>query len=109
MNNDRELTTLCVDRRRLLREYGAILKRVGASHPDRSKINAARARHRGACRRALRRNAELIAARVMELIDVEELERGIPISRTNDGADPQAGHGSKRSAQPSRAISVRAD
>lgn len=98
MSEDRELKTLTIDRRRLMREYAGILKRVGASHPDRSKINAARARMRGACRRALRRNAELIAARVMELIQVEENERDVPKhaepkrSPTHPSRDRHAGH-----------------
>lgn len=69
MLDDRQLDGLVIDRQRLLRQLAPLLRRVGASNPKRHDLNAERAVRRKAIRKSLRQNAELIAARVMELND----------------------------------------
>ena len=65
--SDRELDGLLWDRARLLRQIAPVLRYVGHAHPRRAAVNQARAIQRKALRKALRMNAEAIAARCMEL------------------------------------------
>lgn len=69
--HDPELAGMLVDRQRLLRQLAPLLRRVGASHPQRSKVNAEKAVRRKQTRRDLRANAEAIAARLLEITDGE--------------------------------------
>lgn len=66
---DQTLRALAHDRERLLQALAPTLKRVGASNPNRSKVNARLAITRKRIRKELRANAEAIAIRVMELSD----------------------------------------
>lgn len=71
-DNDPDLIGMLMDRRRLLRQLAPLLRRVGASHPQRSKVNAEKSVRRKATRRDLRANAEAIAARLLEISDGAE-------------------------------------
>lgn len=64
---DRELHGMLLDRSRLLHDLAHVLRRVGASNPDRAAINRRRSVKRQQLRRDLRRNADDIAARLMAL------------------------------------------
>lgn len=64
---DAELRGLLWDRARLLRELAPVLRYVGHSHPQRAAVNAKRSIIRKRIRKALRANAEAIAARCMHL------------------------------------------
>jgi uncharacterized protein involved in exopolysaccharide biosynthesis len=64
---DRKLSALLHERLKLQQAYAHVLRRVGASHPQRTHTNAKRATHRKALRKAIRLNAEQIAARCLEL------------------------------------------
>lgn len=72
MINDIELRGLLLDRERLLEKLGPTLARAGASHPERAKENARRRLRRLDLRRALRKNADLIAARCADLLGTPE-------------------------------------
>lgn len=63
------LQGMLLDRRRLLKQLVPLLRRVGASHPERRKINADRSVRRKTVRKALRANADAIAARLLEIDD----------------------------------------
>lgn len=67
--SDPELSGMLLDRRRLLKQLSPLLRRVGASHPQRSAINADRSFRRKEVRDALRLNAEAIASRLLEIDD----------------------------------------
>jgi predicted ThiF/HesA family dinucleotide-utilizing enzyme len=64
---DAQLAALLTERARLLEAYAHVLRRVGASHPERAKVNAKRATQRKHLQRAVRANAEAIAQRNMQL------------------------------------------
>jgi hypothetical protein len=64
---DPQLYALAVDRERLLRDVASVLGRVGTAHPGRAQENARRSKKRKRLKRALRQNAELLTARVMQL------------------------------------------
>lgn len=66
---DPTLRALLLDRRRLLQQLAHVLRRAGYSHPDRAAVNAKRAVKRKATRKALRRNAEAIASRCLDLLE----------------------------------------
>lgn len=67
--NDPDLYGMILDRQRLLKQLVPLLRRVGASHPQRSQVNADRSTRRKKVRQALRANAEAMAARLLELAD----------------------------------------
>lgn len=67
--NDPDLYGMILDRQRLLRQLVPLLRRVGASHPQRSQVNADRSTRRKTVRKSLRANAEAMAARLLELAD----------------------------------------
>lgn len=69
LDDSAELRGMLVDRRRLLRQLAHVLRRVGASHADRAKINKKRSMLRKQVRRALRANAEQIAAHCLEHLE----------------------------------------
>lgn len=60
-----QLAGLVLDRRRMQERLAVVLRRVGASHPKRKQVNAARAKERRALRQGLRRNADAMAALAM--------------------------------------------
>ena len=68
---DPELAGLLVDRETLLEELAHVLRRVGASHPDRAKVNARRAKQRKKLKKALRLNANAIAHRNVQLYAID--------------------------------------
>jgi hypothetical protein len=65
---DTELVRLAKQRVRLMTELARLFKWAGPSHPNRSKENAKRAKHRRRVRKELRENALEITSRVMELV-----------------------------------------
>jgi hypothetical protein len=71
LDDDTTLRGLVLDRQRLLRQLGPALRRVGASNPHRTKINARLAVTRKRLRKELRANAEAIASRLLELSDLD--------------------------------------
>ena len=64
---DQQLNHLIIDRLSLQAKLAPVLRRVGASHPSRTKVNAKRAEKRKQLKRDLRLNANAIAARCMEI------------------------------------------
>jgi uncharacterized protein involved in exopolysaccharide biosynthesis len=70
MIQDHVLQELCVERAQLLRELAHVISRVGASHPQRAKVNAKRSVKRKALRRALRTNEKALAGRCMQLMEL---------------------------------------
>lgn len=63
-----ELRGLILDRQRLMRQYAKILRRIGASNPKRSQLNRKRAAQRLELRRAMRQNANEIAAYLLRIV-----------------------------------------
>lgn len=61
-----ELDGLCMDRQRLMRQLAPLLKRIGPNNPQRSAINAQRAVKRKQVKKALRKNADAIAALILQ-------------------------------------------
>src|SRR4051812_8911831 len=64
---DPYLSRLILHHLQLQQELAPVLKRVGAHHPDRHKVNARRAKARKAARSALRQSAQSITARCIEV------------------------------------------
>lgn len=64
---DPELLGMALDRKRMLEQLAPLLRRVGPSHDNRSELNHANSIKRKELRRELKKNAAIIAARVMQL------------------------------------------
>lgn len=75
---------LLVQRERTLRMYARIMKRVGASHPNRTEENARRASLRKKYRRNLQQNAEAIAVEVARLYDIALTSVPLPQDTDDD-------------------------
>lgn len=69
---DDDLRGLLLDRERLLEKLAPTLRRAGPTHPDRAKVNQQRRVKRLQLRRAIRANAEMIAARCADLLGEPE-------------------------------------
>lgn len=67
MLDDPTLMGFLLDRRRVLRQLAAVLRRVGPNHPDRATINRKRRKRRLELRKDLRGLELAIAARCDQL------------------------------------------
>jgi hypothetical protein len=73
MLDDSTLVGYLLDRRRVLRQLAAVLRRVGPNHPDRAKINMRRRKRRLELRKDLRSLELAIAARCDQLAFTDTL------------------------------------
>lgn len=70
MITDTLIQQLCVERAQLTRDLAHVLTRAGASHPQRKRVNSLRSTKRKALRKAIRQNAERMAGRCMQLMEM---------------------------------------
>lgn len=67
--NDRLMRELITERRQLEHELAGVLTYLGGNHPQRSKMNRERAKHRRTIRAKLAINGNAIIARAVKLFD----------------------------------------